>query len=444
MIKVDHEKSQLFVSNILTAYQIFPEAVEGETDSVKERFHDNLKEISEITLKLVKSNLDLGAKNLKNVVKTCTSLLIIPEIREMVASKLQEWLDNPLVSSFGPPLFSKIIEFTKSSDPLDIQITQHLSRIKTKKLQAQVYQEGMNKLMSNNADYSIEILRESLKTLSQGKLVVQHLMVDSMKQLGINGENILSRFFQEVAYDNDENFLRKLISKIAQLLPITNWINVCLGILIERSEMFNQDKQQVHNWVMRLCDVVCSGVIFSIPPILQETLSVSSSSKQIEKNRENIEWRHKIAKLQQECVVWTKDTAPKYLQSTDPTVYLNIIKKLLFINPIASYFSQKLDIKTEKKMLSLLSKEMPATETTLSTIAYIFDRITFLNKSFCNTDALEIIEVICVRASLSSYRVPSSLNVINPETIENIFKLTVYPTPNGVNDPQSILCVSNW
>ena len=354
----------------------------------------------------------------------------------------------PVISGNCASLFNRIVEFTVTEHQSDIQVCLQLTKLKGKKsIPPQVYQEGMNKLMSSNVTFPFEIFKEIVVSIAKGKPILNQLVIDCFRQLQQTGDVAISRILQELAYNNDEHFLRKVITKLSSILQASvEWVNVCGGVLEERPEMFNQNKELAREWVMKLVDVVCCCMIVNIPSSVQESsLSTSNNpQKMAEKSRALNEWRFKLKEIQTKGIIWCKDVAPKYLQTTEPAIYVLILKKLLFMNPISSYFSVRLDVKTEKQMHSLLAREIPVSEESITTVAYIFDRLTEITKSFCNSDALEILESMVFRAALLAPKNEKALCVNNVETINEILKLSTYPTPLNCEPPKSTLCVSAW
>ena len=121
---VDHEKAQLFVCNVVTAFgnppenprRVMREGVnlqqEEEVDNmdfislgmVKTRYHGSvMNAISSLAIQQFKQCMEQGNKNVKNLVKAAVTLAPIPECRLLSATKLQGILLNTFF--FGVSFF---------------------------------------------------------------------------------------------------------------------------------------------------------------------------------------------------------------------------------------------------------------------------------------------------------------------------------------------------
>lgn len=334
-----------------------------------------------------------------------------------------EWMDVPITSGVSVTLMKRLAENALGESIADAQVRQILCRLRIKKQAHSVYLTAMGNLLKNCPGFALIGFRECVASLSRNQAIVGRFMTDCFSLCASEAVQEVARCLQEISYSADSNAIKKLMKKIAKHVEL-DWLLVCRGLLVERQEVLNQDATSIKNWVHKLAECVCLCATISIPAFARQDKQehVVAVSK----------WRCSVSLMQAEAALWCKALVPKYLQTTDPAIYINLLKMILLLDHPSTYFGKRIDARTEKYHYGLITKCLPVAESTLSSIVFIFESLTHLTRSFCNTEGLKIIQCIVFRAFKSPEPVPPSLAISDPRIIEQIMKLCIYPNPiNG-------------
>eukprot|EP00727_Mastigamoeba_balamuthi_P004333 m51a1_g13899 hypothetical protein (1036) ;mRNA; r:743032-746819 len=100
-----------------------------------------------------------SATAMRGTLKLLTSTAAIPEVREVSAKFLEDWLNNPASARHARELLSRLLQFTGTTSERDISVVNTLVQMKTKAGQSCIVPEELAVLMRNNRAYSPYVLR---------------------------------------------------------------------------------------------------------------------------------------------------------------------------------------------------------------------------------------------------------------------------------------------
>lgn len=121
---VDHELSQLFVSNVKTILLASDSPSEGPQGEIRRRFHGAqvFQEMRDLTINHIRSRLiemekektganggGGGSTAIRNMILTLIDVASIPQARTFAVENMEVWLQNPSVKGPTKELLNKVV-----------------------------------------------------------------------------------------------------------------------------------------------------------------------------------------------------------------------------------------------------------------------------------------------------------------------------------------------
>eukprot|EP01119_Soliformovum_irregulare_P012513 TRINITY_DN3254_c0_g1_i1.p1 TRINITY_DN3254_c0_g1~~TRINITY_DN3254_c0_g1_i1.p1 ORF type:complete len:1741 (+),score=643.50 TRINITY_DN3254_c0_g1_i1:485-5707(+) len=433
---VDHEASQLFVENLLTVFPHRRSAIKEEmppSDRIQNRYpNDATKEVVlDVILQFWKSVIGTIVPPSHNSINNLLRILIVavsyPEVRMKASEYLEEWLNNASTVRYAKELLNQVVLYCTESSQEDYTTLTNILKLKSKQISPQQFSEILGQLMKNNSFYPVIALRHFIYTeMLPGKTSLNlKLLVTVYKAIPSKAEEELATIFHDLAGSDSFRVSRSLFRRLAIIFNYDlDFVGISKGLMQERQLMTTSEENLKISWITNLVDLICFLQLQSIPQALYDPSMINP-------NQTVPDFRPGIAEIQMEAMLWFHMIVPNCLSHSN--LYAQLLRRILFMDPIQNYFPGENIGDSENRMYQLLTSAIPVYEDTLTRIVII----SLTKLSLTSVEALEILDYLVQRAASIDPKKPveNSLKIQNHQLVEAILQLSQYSVPPTINVP---------
>lgn len=453
---VDNELCKNFVDNIVISLNTKPVTVqlpepagrpEQPEDDVPElrmnfmdqiepvppmpRYRWNKEGIETIVLENVKEQLARRQSSVdlinRNFLKMLTSLCGLSEVRLIIASRLEAWLQNPKLMRPAQELLMSLCVNCTAHSIKDVEIISNLikMRLKTKAL-SNYYLQCIKELVSAHGDNLNTVLKHTIyNELSTSRNPNNMAMLSVMFQHDPDrAAQILADIFQELLLSRDDYLrpLRALLRELARVLRSELRLQEFCRGLMGRTEPLSRDTDSTRAFISTI-DLISLCLFLAAMP---HARSDKKDLGQLEK------MQMAIANIQSDCVWWLQEAALGIYKPSSAD-FTHALQKVLLLEPAEQYY--KIDAwppEQDRTLFMRMASEVPVLESTLITILAIG-----ISKELplSPAEAFELTEQIVKRAASITNPIIPVLRVEKSKILDLVFNLSTYRHPDNIELP---------
>lgn len=479
---VDMEECKGFVDNIITAFKtkmapkslLFPDLAmssrpdcpsppistssgggeSGDGDSemsleckesldvvVCNRYSTMTHRVEELVMETVHNQFSLRHQNVdsvaRNFIRFLSSVTGIIEVRRIVSSKLESWLQSPKLQRPATELLMSLCTNCNTHSPTDIETISHIIRfrIKHKPLLNQ-YMACLKELLSAHPDNIQTAIKNTIyNELSSARNPSNMSILSVIFQFAPEHSAItLAEEFQEL-FCNKEDFhraLRILFREIVRgLRHDMLFQKFCQGLMGDRKESVRENPEICERMFYGVTDIIVMVMFVAISPAIREnaTLVLRGEHRDVECVRR---YQDLVASIQQDAMHWMHKTVPK-MYGPGKDDYVRALHKLLMMDPPDSYaLKDNYPAENDRLLFVKLASEVPVKQDTLMRLLMI---AVTKDQWVKPQDLIELVDKLIKRATSLHMEDVEVLLIDDTKIIDLIFNLSLYIPPENAHFP---------
>ncbi|XP_050427828.1 integrator complex subunit 1 isoform X2 [Adelges cooleyi] len=448
---VENEECKLFIENIkislntrtspfipldfldtMSSAESTSSSFEPNEVSVLARYSTNQAATENLFVDIAKEYLVRRQSNegiSRNLLKLLSAAAGILEVRVMVASKLEVWLQNAkLVRPAQELLLAVCVNcISHTQKDFDVISTIVKMRLKTKSI-GNFYVSCIKELITANAANLPIVLKNvvynemSTSRNTSNMAILQVIFKAEPDQTAL----LLADIFQELLILRDDYlrslrvFLREIFRQVRNEF---NFLKFCQGLMSSNKEPNGapEVKDRVFTGIV---DLLTLCIFLSVYPYMR---SERKDIVQFEK------MQHAISKIQKDGVVWLHDVVTKVYRPS-PTDFVHSLHKILLMESADQYYKlESWPPEQDRSLIFRLATEVPILQGIIITILKIG-----LSKEhpLSSPDALELVDQLVKRAAaLQVYQTPNAIRADKDELFDFLLNSCAYHHPEKIELP---------
>jgi hypothetical protein len=383
----------------------------------------------------------------KNILKFLSSVVGIPAVRILIATKIEPWLQNPKLGRSALELFWNLV-WNSTGDPDTIGILLK-SRVKTKSIVAH-FLACIKEFLSQSEDNIQLMLKQSIQnefSVNRGgnNMAIICSVINFAPE---KSTRILAIIFQEMIYKEDclKN-LRLILREIVRSLRYES-LNMTLFVAtlvdenlphlnIDPNDVFLRDR--IFSSVI---DLITLCMFLSVSPTIKEAASYSKN------DRKDImrSFQLQVSEMQRSGLYWIQKSIARLCPEKNE--FIHNLNKLLLLEPIDNYCQKdNWPPENDRALVIRLASEIPLLEDSLTRLV----SMAFSAHHVTPTEVIEIADNLIKRAASifeSDSRSYSVLQMKNPELFHLLLRSSLYRKPDNIALPSNYtppeLVISDW
>jgi integrator complex subunit 1 len=378
---------------------------------------------------------------LRNHIKFLVSAAGLFEIRMFVVEKFEQWVQNSKMVKPVQELLYLVAINSYQRSPDDIKLLETFLNVKLKtRLFSQHYVACIKEFINAHQDnLKLVIQRVVTNELTQNvrqSTNIQILMMscqnwpnETATVLGVVFQDFLC--FKEDYLRSLRIFLREIVRR-SDNFPISIFTR---SLMQERNEVefTNLDQNHKERVALSLADLItCSAMLLVTTPIRESYTNYSKGDKSAITVLKI--FFDSLSVIQCDGVWWVHSVLPGFLRP-QPTDYKTCLRKVLFLEPLESYFNKdNWPSESERELILQLMTESTLNGDSLMRILVIgLDRDLPLSAS----DAIDIADKLVARAAnVHTNDIPRVPSLDRRELFNAIFDITAYRPPSSITFPK--------
>ncbi|XP_072029946.1 integrator complex subunit 1-like isoform X2 [Amphiura filiformis] len=382
-----------------------------------------------------------GMDTPRNLLRVLTVTCGFPEVRQMAATRLEMWLQNPKLTRPAQELLMSVCLNCDTHGQEDVEVIGQLIRVrlKTKPL-INHYLLSMRELLNQHTENLNTVLKHTIyNELSNARnpnnmallaAIFQHSPETAAKYLAV--------VFQELLMNRDDYLraVRALFREIVKSLRYDmDFPAFCRGLMTEKtdkqfSEMEVQFKDRM---LMSLTDLIALAALLSVTPSVRE--AVAAYTRGDRKDMDILRSFQTQACVMQRDAIWWLHTVIPNMFSVNQQEFTQCVHKVLFMENADAYCSKdNWPPESDRGLLLSLLSEVPVQEDTLMRILVIG-----LSKELPLTagESLDLADKLVKRAAVLYAEDFPVLEVTrSSQLMDAVLNLCAYHHPENITLPQ--------
>ena len=383
----------------------------------------------------------------KNIVKFLSSVVGIPAVRIIIATKIEPWLQNPKLGRSALELFWHLV-YNSTGDPDTISILLK-SRVKTKSIVAH-FLACIKEFLTQSEENIQLILRQSIQnefSVNRGgnNMAIICSVINFSPE---KSTRILAVLFQEMLYKEDSlKNLRLLLREIVRSLRYES-LNMTLFVATlvdEHIPHFNIDSNDVFlrdRIFSSVVDLITLCMFLSVSPAIKEAASYSKN------DRKDImrSFQLQVSEMQRSGLYWIQKSVTRLCP--ERSEFMHNLNKVLLLESIDSYCQKdNWPPENDRALVIRLASEVPLLEDSLTRLV----AMAFSAHHVTPTEVIEISDTLIKRAASifeSDTRSYPVLEMQNSELFPLLLRSSLYRKPDNIALPANYtppeLVISDW
>lgn len=397
------------------------------------RYSTNQDAVESTVLEIVKETLNRrqAPDNInKNFLKLLASAAGLVEVRVLVSSKLEVWLQNPKLLRPAQELLMAVCVNCSGHTQKDVEVISALVKVRLKsKAVISYYLSCILELITAHPDNLSTVLKHTIyNELSQSRNPNNLSMLAVMFQYNPEtAATILADIFQELLLNRDDYLrpLRALLREVWRSLRSDLNLSVFCRGLMSQTEPLPRDCEFSQRTFAATADLITLCMFLATATYARP--DKKDPQPQLE------EMQMTVAGIQSDAVWWLQETALRIYRPS-PADFVRALHKVLLMEQPDQYY--KLDNwppETDRALFMRLASEIPLLQNILLRVLVIG-----LSKEhpLSPAEALELADQLVRRAAaIPTHEKLSMLIVDKLEVMELVFNLCAYHHPDNIDLP---------
>ncbi|XP_053212100.1 integrator complex subunit 1-like [Panonychus citri] len=434
------ETSSLFSSGLKDVF--------GEELPVVPRYNHNQQVVYDYVYDIINEQLtrrQVPSEINRNVLKLLISTVGIPQIRLLVAQKLEIWLQNPKLSRPAQDLLLAVCVNCTEEDS-DVISALVKMRLKTKVLMNHFF-VCIKELLSQSDGNIMIVLRNaiSIEFSNNRGSSNMHLIAVIFQHSSNKATKCLAHLIQEFLIKDD--FLRQIRHLLREIVKALKHEHINLVKLVdvlttENSRVAVIDVQEVLSRVLTsIADIIVLCMFLTVYPVARESMS-KPTRKDILKTISG-----QIAEMQRLAIIWMQKVVVK-IYKPDRGEYMHCLNKCLLMEIPEHYYNKdNWPAESERAAMFQCTTKVPVHEDSLIRILKMG-----LSKDYPvqSPEAIELSDALIKRAAaIYDGDVTNPTLPIKKDDIFNLLlKNSIYRIPENITLPSGYeapsLAINDW
>ncbi|XP_015789490.1 integrator complex subunit 1 [Tetranychus urticae] len=420
----------------------------GEELPVVPRYNHNQQVVYDYVYDIINEQLtrrQVPSEINRNVLKLLISTVGIPQIRLLVAQKLEIWLQNPKLSRPAQDLLLAVCVNCTDEDS-DVISALVKMRLKTKVLMNHFFL-CIKELLSQNEGNIIIVLRNaiSIEFSNNRGSSNMHLISVAFQHSPTRATKCLAHLIQEFLIKDD--FLRQIRHLLREIVKTLKHEHINLVKLVDtlttdNSRMAGIDSPDILSRVLTsIADIIVLCMFLTVYPIARESVS-KPTKKEILKTVSG-----QIAEMQRLSIIWMQKIVMK-VYKPERGEYMHCLNKCLLMESAEQYYNKdNWPPESERDAMFRCTTKVPVHEDSLIRILKMG-----LSKDYPvqSPEAIELSDALIKRAAaLYDGDVTNPTLPIKKDDIFNLLlKNSIYRIPENITLPPGYeppsLAINDW
>ncbi|KAA0203656.1 hypothetical protein HAZT_HAZT006049 [Hyalella azteca] len=426
--------------------------------AVSSRYFTMIHRVEELVMETVHNQFSLRHQNVdsvaRNFIRFLSSVTGIMEVRKIVSTKLESWLQSPKLQRPATELLMSLCMNCNTHLPADVETIGHIIRfrIKHKPLLNQ-YMSCLKELLAAHPDNIQTAIKNTIyNELSNARNPSNMPILSVIFQFAPEHSAItLAEEFQEL-FCNKEDFhraLRMLFREIVRGLRYDMLFQkFCQGLMSEPKDplVIRENPEICERMFFGVTDIIVMVMFVAISPAVRESamLLFRGEHRDLECVRR---YQEMVSSIQQDAMSWMLKTVPK-LFSPSKDDYMRALHKLLMMDPPDTYaIKDNYPAENDRLLFVKLASEVPLKQETLMRLLMI---AVTKDQWVKPQDLIELVDKLIKRATSLPMEDVEVLHIDDPKIIDLIFNLSLYIPPesayfpHGYRPPKMAVTTSYW
>ncbi|KAF2347066.1 protein of unknown function DUF3677, partial [Trinorchestia longiramus] len=425
--------------------------------AVCHRYSTIAHRVEELVMETVHNQFSLRHQNVdsvaRNFIRFLSSVTGLMEVRKIVSTKLESWLQSPKLQRPATELLMSLCMNCNTHSATDVETIGHIIRfrIKHKPLLNQ-YMACLKELLGAHPDNIKTAIKNTIyNELSNARNPSNMPILAVIFQFAPEHSAItLAEEFLEL-FCNKEDFhraLRILFREIVRgLRHDMLFQKFCQGLMSSETKDTVRDSPEIcERMYFGVTDIIVMVMFVAISPTVREsaTLMFRGEHRDLEPVRR---YQDLVASIQQDAMYWMHKTVPKmYGPSKDD--YVRALHKLLMMDPPDTYaVKDNYPAENDRPLFVKLASEVPLKQETLMRLLMI---AVTKDQWVKPQDLIELVDKLIKRATSLHMEDVEVLHIDDTKIIDLIFNLSLYIPPEnahfppGYRPPKMAITTSYW
>ena len=403
-------------------------------------------QVEQLVLETVHHQLSLRHQNVdsvaRNFIRFLSSVAGIVEVRRLVVSKLEIWLQSPKLQRPATELLMSVCMNCTTHGHSDIETIAQIIRFRIKhKPLINQYMACLKELLAAHPDnintaIKTTIYNELSPSRNQANMSILSVIFQYSPELSAL---TLADEFLELFCNKDDfhRALRILFREIVRGLRYDlQFHKFCEGLMFERKDGILRENPDIcERMFYGVTDIIVMVMFTAISPAVRENgaLMFRGELRDVDIVRR---YQDMVANIQQEALHWMHKVVPKcYAPGKDE--YLRALHKLLMMDPADSYaVKDGYPPENDRPLFYKLASEVPLKQDTLIQLLMI----AVTKEQYVKPqDLIELADKLIKRATSLHMDDVEVFHVDDPKIIDLIFNLSLYIMPDNAQLPHGYL-----
>ncbi|KAK7079233.1 Integrator complex subunit 1 [Halocaridina rubra] len=433
------------------------ECKESMDVSVTNRYAGILTEVEEMVMEAVQHQLGVRHQSpdavARNFIRFLSSVCGIPDVRRLVAPRLEMWLQSPKLQRPATELLMSLCLNCNTHNQLDVEVISHIIRLRLKhKPLINQYMSCLRELLAAHPDNIPSVMKHTLyNELSQARNPSNMPILAVIFQFAPeHAASILAEEFQELLC-NREDFLRALRALLREIVRALRhdmqFQKFCLGLMKDRKDQaFRETFEFKERMFHSITDLIVLTLFVAISPQVRESAAqlYRGEHRDLEPVRR---YQEMVACIQRDAIMWMFRVVPK-CYNPGKEEYSRCLHKILMFENAEVYFNKdNWPTENDRPLYFRLTSEIPVKQDTLTRLLMI---AVMKDQWVKSQDLIELVDKLVKRATALHNDELEVLHIEDTKIIELIFNLCPYippensPLPQGYRAPKTAIANLYW